>query len=86
MTLLRAGNFWTSASFATADLHRHFPFRANAIDAGFGHEDWAFNLATIRAGVTHIAPEGTVHFVRRKESGGRLALSQARRILPNFEI
>lgn len=82
--LLRAANFWTSATFARADLHRRFPFRANALEAGFGHEDWAFHLATVEAGVTHIAPEGTVHFIRRKENGGRLALSDASRILPNF--
>ena len=86
MTLLRAGNFWTSATFARADLHRRFPFPANALEAGFGHEDWAFNLATARAGVIHIAPEGTIHFVRRKESGGRLALSEAQRILPNLAL
>jgi hypothetical protein len=86
LQLLRAGNFWTSASFARAELHRRFPFRANALGAGLGHEDWAFNLATAEAGVTHIAPEGTVHFVRRKQTGGRLALSQAQRILPNFAL
>ena len=86
MSLLRAGNFWTSATFARADLHRRFPFPANALEKGLGHEDWAFNLATVRAGVTHVAPEGTVHFVRRKESGGRLALSEAKRILPNLAI
>ncbi|MDE3177491.1 MAG: glycosyltransferase family 2 protein [Pseudomonadota bacterium] len=86
MTLLRAGNFWTSATFARADLHRRFPFAANALEAGFGHEDWTFNLATVRAGVTHVAPEGTVHFVRRKEGGGRLAQSAAQRILPNLAI
>jgi glycosyltransferase involved in cell wall biosynthesis len=86
LTLLRAGNFWTSASFARAELHRRFPFPANALDVGLGHEDWAFNFATVRAGVTHIAPEGTVHFIRRKETGSRLAESDTRRILPNFEI
>jgi hypothetical protein len=86
MNLLRAGNFWTSASFAPTELHRRFPFPANALEAGFGHEDWAFNYATVRAGVTHIAPEGTVHFVRRKEGGGRLAQSVAQRILPNLSI
>ena len=86
LTLLRAGNFWTSASFARADLHRRFPFPANALNAGLGHEDWAFNFATARAGVTHIAPEGTVHFIRRKETGSRLAEADTRRILPNFEI
>jgi glycosyltransferase involved in cell wall biosynthesis len=84
VSLIRAGNFWTSASFAPAALHRRFPFRANALEAGLGHEDWAFNLMTAEAGVTHIAPEGTVHFIRRKESGGRLAESQAQRLLPNF--
>lgn len=86
LTLLRAGNFWTSASFAPADLYRRLPFRANALEAGLGHEDWAFNLATVRAGVIHIAPEGTVHFVRRKQGSGRLAQSQAQRLLPNLEI
>jgi len=86
ITLLRAGNFWTSASFARADLHRRFPFAQNAIAEGFGHEDWVFNLATVNAGVTHIAPEGTVHFVRRKANSGRLAEAQAQRILPNFEL
>ncbi len=86
MSLMRAGNFWTSATFARADLHCRFPFRANRIEAGLGHEDWSFNFATVRAGVTHIAPEGTIHFVRRKESGGRLAQSEAKRILPNLAI
>jgi len=86
LMMLRAGNFWTSASFARADLYRRFPFRANALDAGFGHEDWAFNYATARAGVTHIAPEGTIHFIRRKGSGSRLAESDALRVLPNFDI
>jgi len=83
--LLRAGNFWTSASFAPAALHRRFPFPANALEAGLGHEDWAFNLATVEAGVVHIAPEGTVHFIRRRQSG-RLAQSQAGRLLPNLAL
>lgn len=84
LSLLRAGNFWTSASFAAATLHRRFPFRANAQEAGLGHEDWAFNLTTAEAGVTHIAPEDTVHFIRRKDGDGRLAQSTSQRLLPNF--
>jgi glycosyltransferase involved in cell wall biosynthesis len=86
LSLLRAGNFWTSASFAPAALHRRFPFRANALENGLGHEDWAFNQMTVEAGVTHIAPEGTVHFIRRKDGDGRLADSQAQRLLPNFAL
>lgn len=85
LRLLEAGNFWTSASFARAELYRRFPFPANDLGARLGHEDWAFNLATARAGVLHIAPEGTVHFIRRKENEGRLAQSRAERLLPNFE-
>jgi glycosyltransferase involved in cell wall biosynthesis len=86
LSLLRAGNFWTSASFAGADLFRRFPFPANDTEAGLGHEDWAFNLATVEAGVTHIAPERTVHFIRRKETAGRLSESEALRLLPNFQV
>jgi hypothetical protein len=85
LMLLRAGNCWTSASFARADLYRRPPFRAGALEAGPGRKDWAFNLATTRAGVIPIAPEGTVHFIRRKQ-GGRLAHSQAARPPPNLEI
>ena len=86
LRLLEAGNFWTSASFARVGLYRRFPFPLNDLDAGLGHEDWAFNLATARAGVVHIAPEGTVHFIRRKTNGGRLAQSEALRLLPNFAL
>ena len=86
LMMLRAGNFWTNASFARTDLYRRFPFRANALEAGFGHEDWAFNFATVRAGVTHIAPEGTIHFIRRKAAGSRLAESDSLRVLPYFDL
>ena len=74
-----------AARSITAPIDRT-PFRANALEAGLGHEDWAFNLATVRAVVIHIAPEGTMHFIRRKPAGGRLAQSQAQRLLPNLEI
>ena len=53
--------------------------------AAFGDVVRAMDRLTL-AGVVHIAPEGTVHFIRRKESGGRLAQSQAARLLPNLEI
>ena len=86
LTNLRAANFWTALSFGRADLYRRFPYRANRIAEGFGFEDWAWNFATVRAGVTHIAPEGTIHFIRRKATGSLLAASDQRRILPNFAL
>ena len=50
------------------------------------HLDQSGMTLTVEAGVTHIAPEGTAHFIRRKETGGRLAQSEAARLLPNFAL
>lgn len=82
--LLHAANLWSIASFAPRALYERFPFPANALEKGLGHEDWAFNLATVQAGVVHIAPRGTVYFIRRRDKG-RLAQSTTQSILPNFE-
>ncbi len=86
LTHLRAANLWTALSFGRAELYRRFPYRANRIAEGFGFEDWAWNLETVSAGVTHIAPEGTIHFIRRKASGSLLAASDQQRILPSFRF
>jgi len=81
---LRAANLWTALSFAKAEIYRTFKYKRNEIDDGFGYEDWAWNFETVRAGVTHLAPPGTVHFIRKKESGSLLAMSSERRIIPNL--
>lgn len=81
---LKGANAWTALSFAKTEIYRQHPFRKNEIDKGFGYEDWAWNFETIQAGVTHLAPTGTVHFIRRKESGSLLALSNQRKVIPNL--
>ncbi len=86
ISFLKAANMWTQLSFAKADIYRKFKYRRNDIDRGFGFEDWVWNFETVAAGVTHLAPEGTIHFIRRKSTGSRNALSDARRIIPNFAI
>jgi len=81
---LRAANLWTALSFAKAEIYQRFKYRRNEIDDGFGYEDWAWNFATVNAGIIHLAPPGTVHFIRKKESGSLLTTSSQRRIIPNL--
>jgi glycosyltransferase involved in cell wall biosynthesis len=81
---LRAANLWTALSFAKAEIYRKFKYKRNEIDKGFGYEDWSWNFETVSAGVTHLAPHGSVHFIRKKATGSLLALSSERRIIPNL--
>lgn len=59
-------NYWDAMAFARTDIYRRFPFRANNLDVGFGHEDWHWNAMTIAAGVPHKPVPKTVHFKRRR--------------------
>jgi glycosyltransferase involved in cell wall biosynthesis len=86
ISFLKVANMWTALSFAKADIYRKFKYRRNDIARGFGFEDWVWNLETVAAGVVHLAPAGTIHFIRRKASGSLLAQSDTRRIIPNFAI
>jgi hypothetical protein len=86
ISYLKFANMWTQLSFAKAEIYRKFKYRRNDISRGFGFEDWVWNLETVTAGVTHLAPAGTIHFIRRKATGSRNANSDARRILPNFAL
>ena len=83
LNLLRAGNFWTSASFARSDLYRRFPFPANELEAehrarGLGVQpgDGRGRGHPYRAGAGFIHPP--------QETGGRLRMSEALALLPNF--
>lgn len=66
-------NYWDAMSFARTDIYRRFPFRANDLKLGFGHEDWHWNVMTIEAGVHHKPVPGTMHFKRRRK-GSQMAL------------
>ena len=86
VSLLGAANLWTQLSFARAETYRKFKYVRSSHDAGLGYEDWAWNFETVRAGVIHLAPQGTIHFIRRKESGSQNMLAAERRSIPNFRI
>lgn len=64
---LRWANYWDAMSFARTDIYRRYPFKANDMRIGFGHEDWHWNAMTIAAGIPHKPVPNTVHFKRRRE-------------------
>lgn len=59
-------NYWDALSFARRDVYRRFPYRANDLALGFGHEDWYWNRVTLAAGHPHKPVPGTLHFKRRR--------------------
>ncbi len=65
-------NYWDAMSFAATATYRGLPFRANDLKNGFGHEDWHWNVQTIRAGIAHKPVPETIHFKRRR-AGSQMA-------------
>lgn len=59
-------NYWDAMSFARTSIYRDVPFRGNDLKAGYGHEDWHWNVQTVRRGIAHKPVEGTIHFKRRR--------------------
>jgi glycosyltransferase involved in cell wall biosynthesis len=66
-------NCWDALTIARTDLHLRFPFRANDLRLGFGHEDWHWNVVTLQAGFPHKPVPGTMHF-KRARSGSQMEL------------
>lgn len=59
-------NYWDALTIARTEIHRRFPFRANDLRRGFGHEDWHWNIVTLRNGIPHKPVPGTMHFKRAR--------------------
>jgi hypothetical protein len=66
MDFQRVGNYWDAMCLAPREVFVAYPFRQNAIKAGYGHEDWHWNNVTLAAGIAHRPVPGTVHFKRRR--------------------
>ena len=64
---LEWSNYWDAMSFAERSIFLEYPFRANDLDAGFGHEDWHWNCVTLASGFAHKVVPGTMHFKRRRK-------------------
>jgi glycosyltransferase involved in cell wall biosynthesis len=65
-TYLDWANYWDAMTMAARDIHLRFPYRANDLARGFGHEDWHWNRVTLAAGHPHKPVPGTLHFKRRR--------------------
>lgn len=65
-------NYWDAMSFARTELYLRFPFRANDLKLGFGHEDWHWNAWTLAEGVPHKPVPGTMHF-KRARTGSQMS-------------
>jgi hypothetical protein len=59
-------NYWDSLSFSHTAVYRKYPFRANNLAQGFGHEDWLWNHSTLMAGLPHRPVPNTIHFKRAR--------------------
>lgn len=59
-------NSWDALTIAQTEIYRRFPFRANDLRLGFGHEDWHWNIVTLRNGIAHKPVPGTMHFKRAR--------------------
>lgn len=60
-------NYWTALSFGLRDLYEDNPYPGTDLEAGFGFEDWAWNMQTISRGILHKIVPGTGHVIRRRE-------------------
>ncbi len=70
---LMIGNYWDAMCLVDRSVLTQFPYRANDLRAGYGHEDWHWNMTTLDAGIPHRPVPGTMHFKRRRK-GSQMAL------------
>jgi hypothetical protein len=71
-------NAWSTLFLCPRELvARDVPFSASEQAHGFGFEDWHWHCQTMARRIPHLVAPGTVHFIRRKETGSRLRGHQA---------
>lgn len=80
-TYLAIGNYWDAMCFTLRQIMLDHPFKANDLKAGYGHEDWHFNNATLLAGIAHRPVPGTVHMKRRR-AGSQMARCSQNDVVP----
>ncbi len=80
--VLFLNNVWSANVLASRDLHLRYPYAAVDRNAGFGVEDWSWNIDTLWNGVAHLVVADTVHLIRTKESGSLGQQNAAEGLLP----
>lgn len=83
-TGLAIENYWTALSFASKEIYADNPYPTTDLNAGFGFEDWSWNMETISRGIIHKIVPKTGHAVRRKAESVSTTTVHARgRTRPN---
>lgn len=63
---LAVENYWTALSFGARDIYASNRYPDTDLAAGFGFEDWVWNMNTVAKGIPHKTVAGTGHVIRRK--------------------
>lgn len=75
-------NLWSANVFASRDIHLKFPYRPVEREAGFGIEDWSWNILTVWSDIPHKIVPKTVHLIRVKQAGSLGVQNVADGLLP----
>lgn len=78
-------NLWPSSAMSRRTTWVDIPYRSDLAEAGFGPEDWLWNIETSIAGITHQPIPHTMFFYRVREFGG-VNNSHLHSILPSFDL
>ena len=68
---LRLHNSWTALSFVSRTYLEALPYPRNRLEAGFGYEDWCWNIEVLRRGGRHRVVDDVVHAIHRAQAGNR---------------
>lgn len=78
---LRVAHTYDSLILAHRQTFLDIPYRSRDHAAGFGYEDWAWTLDSLKAGVDHVIASDTIIFKRRRESSLLSDLSAKKSLL-----
>lgn len=82
---LLSANQWPSCSLARLEVYEKHPYPVLEPGSGFGPEDYAWNIATASAGISHVTAQGTIFFYRVRTSGG-VNNAHVGSVLPAFDL
>ena len=71
---LIGANLWCATCMTRKEVFEKVPY--NKLGDGYGHEDYVFNIDTVRMGIKHSVAKNTVLFYRRTDSS-RLSTANA---------
>ena len=76
---------WPSTALALRDTFLSTPYRSLPHSAGFGPDDWMWNIDTIIVGAQHVSVPETVVFERIRRTNG-MDHPHDRSVLPFFDV